>query len=877
MQTLYIAEKPDIANAIAGYLWPSGGYKKGTGFYRKDDTIVSWAIGHLLELATPEAYDRRYARWIHYRIFPQVWQHKVITRSAAQFKVLAGLLKTADVVVHAGDPDREGQLLIEEILRYCNYRGSVRRLLINAKDDVSMKRAFESIEDNANYENLYAAGLAREQADWLVGINLTRCYTTNASKFSPGAVWNIGRVKVPTLALVVNREKEIRNFTVRKYYELQAAFTKEGIRFTALWQPEEEKIAKMAQRVAPDHAEAGLNVNGVAKEAAAVANEDKANKSSDATGLIFDEEGRLSDRQIAEAVREKVLPADGIVQKVTRKKGTEAPSLPYSLDTLQVEANARFGISPKLTLSTVQSLYEKKFVSYPRSDCNYIPRAQHKDAPRILKKLATRNVKGAEKADPKLYSRAWNDKKVTAHHAIIPTGEIPQQLSATEEKIYNMIAERYVMQFYPPCEFETITFEILLADELFKGSGKVILKPGFKAVFGGHGKAKGNKGTVPYGISGDGPADKNEATSSAPDQSALLSEGIAPSSAKSKRKTAARDDGGQESDKEKEEENFSLPNLTKGENLGKPDAVDLLEKETKPPKRFTEGTLLAAMANIYRFMDPKNPNREKLKEVKGIGTPATRDTIISELQGIRGNKQTRMPFMEKVKKELVPTELGFRLIDNVDASLTKPDTTAEMEFALAEIAAGEGSVEKFKKDIYDTIDRNITYAEAHQFPGYELVTCPLCNTGTLMKHFSPKTKKAFFVCANKACVSPTTGKPVYYDVDKQGQPVLKQPEAAPAKPCTCPVCGKETLNRHYSAKTKQYFYVCDDKTCVSPVTKKTVFYAVDKDGNPVIERCPKDNAILEKKKSRYGFFWACPQCRTIYKDSKGRPDLQNKN
>ena len=792
MQTLYIAEKPDIANAIAGYLWPSGGYKKGTGFYQKDDTVVSWAVGHLLELATPEAYDKRYANWKNYRIFPAVWKHEVISRSSAQFKVVAGLLKTADVVVHAGDPDREGQLLIEEILHYCNYRGKVQRLLINAKDDVSMKRAFETIEDNAKYENLYAAGLARQQADWLVGINLTRCYTTYASKFSPGAVWNIGRVKVPTLALVVNREKEILNFKVRKYYELKAAFTKDKIRFTALWQPDEEKIVEMAQLVTPGHEKAANNANN----------------------LVFDEEGRLLDKGIAEAVREKVLPADGIVQKVTRKKGTEAPPLPYSLDTLQVEANARFGISPKLALSTVQSLYEKKFVSYPRSDCNYIPWAQHKDAPRILRKLASRIVRGAEQADPALRSRAWNDKKVTAHHAIIPTGEIPQQLSATEEKIYTMIAERYVMQFYPPCEFETITFEILLADELFKGNGKVILKPGFKAVF-----------------------------------------------------------GSRKSETENEGENLSLPNLVKGENLGRPDAVDLLEKETKPPKRFTEGTLLAAMANIYRFMDPKNPNREKLKEVKGIGTPATRDTIISELQGIRNNKKTQMPFMEKEKKELVPTELGFQLIDNVDVTLTKPDATAEMEFALTEIAMGKGSVEKFTQEIYDTIDRNIAYAEAHQFPGYKMVTCPLCKTGHLAKHFSLKTKKAFFVCDNKDCVSPVTGKPVYYDVDKNGQPVMKQKEEMPAKPFVCPVCGKETLKRHYSAKTKQYFYVCDDKKCVSLVTKKTVFYAVDKEGNPVIERCPKDQAVLEKKKSRYGFFWSCPQCRKIYKDNKGKPKL----
>ena len=805
MQTLYIAEKPDIANAIAGYLWPSGGYKKGTGFYQKDDTVVSWAVGHLLELATPEAYDRRYASWRNYRIFPTVWKHEVIARSAAQFKVVEKLLKTAGVVVHAGDPDREGQLLIEEILQYCNYRGEVRRLLINAKDDVSMKRAFASVEDNAKFENLYAAGLAREQADWLVGINLTRCYTPCASQFSPGAVWNIGRVKVPTLALVVNREKEIRNFKVRKYYELKAAFTKDGIQFFAKWQPDEEKIAEMARCVTSGHTDAANGANDP----------------------VFDEDGRLLDKSIAEAVREKVLPADGIVQKVTRKKGTEAPPLPYSLDTLQVEANARFGISPRLALSTVQSLYEKKFVSYPRSDCNYIPWAQHKDAPRILNRLVSRNVRGAEQANPALRSRAWNDKKVTAHHAIIPTGEIPQQLSATEEKIYTMIAERYVMQFYLPCEFETITFEILLADELFKGSGKVILKPGFKAVFGRQEKAPAAGG-------------KNVPT-----------------------------------DESSEAEYLFLPELGKGENLGKPDTVDLLEKETKPPKRFTEGTLLAAMANIYRFMDPKNPNREKLKEVKGIGTPATRDTIISELQGIRNNKKTQMPFMEKVKKELVPTEVGFQLIDNVDVTLTKPDTTAEMEFALTEIAMGEGDIDKFRQDICDTIDRNIAYAEAHQFPGYKMEKCPLCKTGNLVKHFSRKTKKAFFVCDNPVCVSPVTGKPVYYDVDKNGQPVMKQKEETPARPCTCPVCGKETLNRHYSQKTKQYFYVCDDKKCVSPVTGKTIYYAADKEGNPVIECCPKDGEILEKKKSKYGFFWACPKCRTIYKDSKGKPDLKS--
>lgn len=843
MQVLYIAEKPDIANAIADYLWPDGDYRKATGFYQKGSVTVSWAVGHLLELATPEVYDKRLAKWTNYRIFPAVWQHEVIARTATQFKILKGLLKNADVVIHAGDPDREGQLLIEEILHYCNYRGSVQRLLINAKDDVSMKRAFASVEDNANYENLYAAGLARQQADWLVGINLTRCYSVNAAKFSPGAVWNIGRVKVPTLALVVNREKEIRDFKVRKYYELKAFFTKDGTQFSANWQPDEERLAQTEKAVT------GEGTNGLRGVPQHAGNKVSANHAS---SLLFDEEGRLLHKDIAEAVRDKVIHADGIVQKVTRKKGTEAPPLPYSLDTLQVEANARFGISPKAALSTVQSLYEKKYVSYPRSDCNYIPRAQHKDAPRILKRLAARGVRGAEGADTALWSRAWNDKKVTAHHAIIPTGEIPQQLSAAEEKIYNMIAERYVMQFYPACEFETVTFEIMLADELFRGSGRLILKPGFRAVFGGAGKKSAGSDMQDSLVEDGGTADD-------------AAGGSRTKSGRLKKTRSAADDG--------EEENRTLPDLVKGENLGAPDKVDLLEKETKPPRRFTEGTLLAAMANIYRFMDPKNPNREKLKEVKGIGTPATRDTIISELQGIRGNKQTQTPFMEKVKKELAPTELSFQLIENVDISLTKPDTTAEMEFALAEIAQGEGSVEQFTQSVYDTIDRNIAYAQQHRFPGYTAEPCPLCHTGHLLKHFSRKTKKAFFVCDNKDCVSPATGKPVYYNVGTDGRPMILPQTEGEAKAYTCPVCGKETLNRHYSPKTKQYFYVCDDKECVSPITKKNVYYTADKTGGPLIARCPKDQTVLERKKGPYGFFWACPACRATYKDNKGKPRI----
>ena len=206
----YIAEKPDIGKALATYLWPDGNCHKEKGFIQQGDTTVTWAFGHILGLASPEEYGEEYKAWANYPVLPKAWKLKPAAAAVAQLAVIKKLLMETDIVVHAGDPDREGQLLIDEILHYLQFKGKVQRILINAKDDTSLKRAFSQITDNERYKNLYYAGLGREQADWLIGMNLTRAYTVNARKYGYENTFRIGRVKVPTLALVVNREKEIK-------------------------------------------------------------------------------------------------------------------------------------------------------------------------------------------------------------------------------------------------------------------------------------------------------------------------------------------------------------------------------------------------------------------------------------------------------------------------------------------------------------------------------------------------------------------------------------------------------------------------------------------------------------------------------------------
>lgn len=694
MGLLYIAEKPDIGRALAGYLWSDGEYEKvvkgSVGYLRKGDTTVTWARGHILALAMPEKYGEEFKTWRNYPIFPKLdeWILYPPAESKAQFEVVRKLLKENEVVVHAGDPDREGQLLIDEILDYCNYKGKVRRILINAKDDVSMKRAFDNISDNEKYKNLYYAGKARAYADWLVGINLSRAYSVNSQKSGFGGTYQIGRVKTPTLALVVNREKEIKNFKPQKYYELYGTFNKDNVSFNA-----KLKLDKYA-----------------------------------------DENGYLKDKKLLEAVSQKVQGQNAKVLIAEKKMVAENAPLPFSLDSLQVEANKVFGYSPKDVLATVQALYEAKYVSYPRSDCNFIPASQHEDSKRILNMLKELGLKGAEEADSSIRGRAFNDNKITAHHAIIPTGITPKDLDEMQGNIYKMIARQYVLQFFPPAKYISVKFALSVADEMFTGSGKVLKEKGYLAA-----------------------AQKTEST--------------------------------------KEGENVLLPTLEIGDILA-PGKYKVVDKVTHAPKRFTEGTLLAAMANIYKFVSPDNPNRDKLKEVKGIGTPATRDTIIAELQGENAKSKSAQACIQKLKnKELVPTEFGTEIIENVDVTLTKPDLTAVMEYALSRIEAGTISLSDYLGKVMTLVRANINYAEKHNFPIRGVEHCPSCKDGVLERRYSKTAKKFFYLCSN-GCSWQDTNKPMIFD-DENGKPLIKM----------CPA-DKSAMRHVFSQKKGTMFWYC---------------------------------------------------------------------
>ena len=698
--TVYIAEKPDIATAMASFLWSDYSSYKNKHCYQKGDVVVTWAYGHIMMTAMPEAYGKEFADFGKYPIMPTAWKKQPSPSAKEQFEYIRSVLKKADVVVNGGDPDREGQLLIDEILEYVGYKGEVRRILINAKDSESMKRAFEHIEPNEKYRPLYHAGLARERADWLVGINLSRAYTISARRHGSYGVWRVGRVKIPTLALVVNREKEILDFHSVEFYELTGKYSKNGIPFSATLKPTDD---------AP-----------------------------------LDSEGRIIRRDYVDRIQDEVKNQPARVTLSVCKSQTENAPLPYSLDTLQVEANKRYGMSPSSVLAKVQSLYEKKYVSYPRSDCNYIPASQHGDGKRILKALADNGFDAAARADENIQSRCFNDSKVSAHHAIIPTGVMPKELEEWERKVYDMIAIRYIMQFYSPCKYDVVKYELTSNGYVFAGSGKSIVSSGWRSIS----------------------------------------------------KFDERDDDVRE-----------MPMLSVGDEI--PIPIYIIEtKKTTPPKRFTEGSLLAAMTNIWRFVSPDNPNKDRLKECKGIGTPATRDSIIADLLATKSGKSDILPCIQKKGKELVPTAFGTAMIESIHESLTKPDLTAVMEYNLSAIADGKVNLENFMEQTKKMVLENIAFAEEsapiisdaskggmeeQEVPHEE---CPVCCRKTLARKYSPKTKKHFWVCEEKSCVHPTTGKPIFY-ADNRKKPVIK----------VCPQCG-EPLNQVYSKKRKQQYWFC---------------------------------------------------------------------
>jgi DNA topoisomerase III len=448
MTRVIIAEKPDMGRKIAAAL--AKPHKNGNGYIETADGIVTWCIGHIMKSFEPNEYNPAWEKW-SFEQLPMLideWKIKIEPEKSKQFKVIKELLSTCTEVVNAGDPGREGQLIVDEVLQYLKFKKPSKRVLLYSLDQKSIKQAFANLQDNKNFFNLYEAGVCRGYADWLMGMNATRAYTLLAQKSGYKGVLSVGRVQSPTLAIVVRRDEEIENFKPHEYATIIAHFDHQGKTFNAYW--------KHQQSTPKDW---------------------------------LDSEGRLINLQAATQISQKVINKNGIIKNYEEKDGKENAPLPFNLSKMQIYANAKWGMSAKEVLDTCQALYEKhELQTYPRTDCQYLPENQFSDASIILDHLKnsqpnlTQAINGA---NPNFKGASWDDSKLGEHFGLIPTKKQADlnQLSPNEKRIYQAVCERYVAQFYQACEYKTAAIIVECEQEIFKANGKIIIKPGWRSIF----------------------------------------------------------------------------------------------------------------------------------------------------------------------------------------------------------------------------------------------------------------------------------------------------------------------------------------------------------------------------------------------------------
>ena len=580
-----VAEKPKVGRELAGIL---GVVKSADGYIEcRNDTCVTWCRGHLLGQARPEAYvsgERVEARDLP--VIPERWKLEARDGDARkQLGIIKGLLARAEEVIHAGDADREGQLLVDQVLYALRWSGRTQRLWLSSLDDKSIRKALGKLRPNAEYRNLFDAALGRQRADWLIGFNASIAYSRNLQARGIGGAWSIGRVQTPTLALIVDREREIERFTSRQHFTVRAELKTSN------------KEAILSQWQIPED-------------------------------LLID--GLLLDREPAAALAAR-LPGEGaVVEKFIRKEHEREAPMPYTLSKLKQVANRRFGLSGQATLDAAQELYEAKAATYPRTDCPYLPDEQHGDGETILGELG---ALASADVDPTRKHAAWNTKKVEAHHAIIPTGApVPGSCSRAAQQVFTLIRDAYVRLFMPPERYETREAIFAFSDgERFRAHSRFTLKPGWTAIAG------------------------------------------------------AEDEPPEEDGKE---EATRLPDLEAGQHVVCAGA-EVLAKETKPPRYYTDGTLEGAMVGIHKLITDAKM-KARLRETSGLGTEATRAAIIETLIA-RG-------YIHRNKKQLRPSERGCALIDTlrkVLPELPDPVETALQEDALADVAAGKASITEF--------------------------------------------------------------------------------------------------------------------------------------------------------------------------------------
>ena len=507
-----IAEKPSVAKEIADIL---GARSRREGFFEGNNYCVTWTFGHLCTLKEPNDYTPMWQRWSlgSLPMIPPRFGIKLIDDKGIekQFAVIEKLMQSAEMVVNCGDAGQEGELIQRWVMQKAQAKCPVKRLWVSSLTEEAIREGFANLKDQAEYQPLYEAGLSRAIGDWLLGMNATRLYTLRYGKNRQ--VLSIGRVQTPTLALIVKRHLEIENFVPQPYWELKTVYR-----------------------------ETTFNVT----------------------------EGRFDSEDKAREALEKITGQPFTVTDVTAKNGTELPPRLYDLTSLQVDCNKKFGLSAEQSLQIIQSLYEKKVTTYPRVDTTYLSDDIYPKCANILQGLRDYQQLIVPLAGKPLLKskKVFDNKKVTDHHAIIPTGVYPQGLTDLEKKVYDLVARHFIAVFYPDCKFRTTTVLGESAGVKFKTTGKEIIEPGWRVVFAGE------------------PTDE----------------------------------------KDGEKENL-LPSFTVGENG--PHEPALAQKFTQPPKPYTEATLLRAMETAGKLVEDEEL-RDAMKE-NGIGRPSTRAAIIETL------------------------------------------------------------------------------------------------------------------------------------------------------------------------------------------------------------------------------------------------------
>lgn len=595
---LIIAEKPELAKAISKAV--SGTEERCDGYIKKGEYFITWAFGHLLTLKEPEDYDReKYKPWNieQLPIYFEKWEHKEGKESykKAQLKIIRNLLKQSESIIHAGDPDSEGQYLIDELLTFCKYNKPVKRILINDNNTEYIKKAFLKLEDNGKFEGLSKSAYARSVGDLIFGVNMSRYFTV----INNNGTLTVGRVQTPTLGLVVNRDAEIKNHVKKKYYVYSLLI------------------------------ENGINFKYQSLETDPV-----------------DEKKRIVDRSFFENIDKEIADSIFTVSVQKKKENVEAP-LPFNLAKLQIYCSNKFDYSPQKTLDITQSLREKhKAITYNRSDSQYLNIENYLQAEEVLGKVFN-NLSISPSIDFTIKSKCFDDSKVTAHHAIIPTNSEVDLLKFTQEEksVYEVICNYYIVQFMKPKVVEKTTANIEINNYCFKAVSGNIIDPGWQN-FLKESIGKDEEETVQSYLS-------------------LLDTG-----------------------------NYNLKYVS----------GTIKEKETEPAKAYTEAALISDMTSITKYvknLEIKEILKKKDKDKKGengsIGTPATRASIIEGLY--------KRGFIEKNKKKVVSTELGRNFYNMLPEYIKTPDITAKWWLIQEEITENKAEPEKLILSVLDDINK----------------------------------------------------------------------------------------------------------------------------------------------------------------------------